>query len=203
MNLFDKIVKLSQHQDIAHFQNIGGAIAMGLSCLAFTGSVLFNDSIPSEQKKFLVPQELADGVINVSLFLFMTDSFKKGAEKAIENGEIFPKKFKEDIEKVKKQIGENANWEAIKKNLPTKMVDDIDHFHMGYKNTISLGGSLLAASIITPIVRNIVASKIQKKAISKTTIKTEEIILPPKTSQPYQKTFVQPQAFQGKIGMRI
>lgn len=163
--MFNKIVEFS-HKNMnnqAHLQNICGSIAMALSCAAFTGSVFFNKGIPSEQKSFLVSQELADGAINVALFLVMTDKFKKLAENKIKAGKIFPKEMKEQVKLIRAKIGENANFETMKKSFCEKDLTKIADFHTGFKNSVSLGGSLLAASIVTPIIRNIVASNFQKK----------------------------------------
>ena len=43
-----------------------------LSSAAQTCAVIFNNDIPQKEKKFLVPQEILDGIINCTLFWFIT-----------------------------------------------------------------------------------------------------------------------------------
>ena len=209
MTFFDKLAKISKNNisDQAHFQNWCGTIAMVLSCAAFTGSVALNKGIPSEQKEFLVSQELADGAINVALFWVMTDKFKKWADKKIVAGHIFPKEMKEKVEKVRALVGAKGSLKDMSAHFTADELTKIGKFHSGFKNGVSLVGSLFAASIITPIVRNIVASTFQKrvdfqkKPLDKTKPMTAQvaslspIVLSPK---PYAS---KPQGFQG--GMRI
>lgn len=163
MSIFDKIVKFSQGKDIGHIQNVCGSTAMALSCLAFTGSVLFNKGIPKEQKEFLVSQELADGVINVGLFWLLTSRFNKWAKDQVATCQRLPKDVKEDVLKAKKILGDDASLEKIKKEVSPKALEKIEHFEKSFPALISLSGSLLAASIVTPIVRNIIASKFQQR----------------------------------------
>lgn len=206
MNLFVKIkesiIKFSQKHEIADIQNWGGTLATGFSALAFTGSVLLNKGIPGEQKEFLASQELADGAISVTLFWFMTDRFKKGAEKLIKEGKIFPKSAKEEVEKVKKELSENASWNEIKSKLSKQKIEEIDKFHLGFKNTISLSGTLLATCIITPIVRNIIASKIQKSSKGNVFDKNTSLQSIPKTQEKPQNP-VKVQTFQSRSGLRV
>lgn len=169
MSFFEKLAKTSYDhiKDQAHFQNWCGTIAMVLSCLAFTGSIAFNKGVPSDQKKFLVSQELADGAVNVALFWIMTDKFKKWANKKIETGRVFPKEMKEKIEKVRVEVGEKATLKDMKPKFTAEELTKIDKFHSGFRNGVSLGGSLFAVSILTPIIRNVIASKFQEKAINR------------------------------------
>lgn len=213
MNLWDRIINYSQKHiaNQAHLQNICGTIATGLSCLCFTGSVLLNKGIPGEQKEFLVSQELADGAINVTLFFVLTDRFKKGAEKLIAAGKIFPETVKkeietakEELEKIKKGSGENALWNDIKPKLSKQKIEEIDKFHKGFRNTVSLAGSLLAMSIITPIVRNIIASKIQKKHEGSIFDKNTSLqSVKPVQNKPKVSNIDKPQTFQSRTGMKI
>ncbi len=200
MNLWDRIINYSQKHigNQANLQNICGTIATGLSCLCFTGSVLLNKRIPGEQKEFLVSQELADGAINVALFFVMTDRFKKGAEKLVKGGKIFPKTVKAEIEKIKKDLPENASWEDIKPKLSKEKVEEITKFHIGFKNTVSLAGSALAVSILTPIIRNIVASKFQKSNEGNI-FEKKAVTKIPQNSYNINK----PQTFQSRAGMKI
>lgn len=212
-SIFDSIVKFSQNKNIGHIQNVCGTTAMLLSCMAFTGSVLFNKGIPKEQKEFLVSQELADGAINVSLFWFMTSKFNKWAIKQVNDGKIFPKNVKEEVLKIKSKLGEKAKLEDIKEVLSKEGLENVEHFEKSFPALVSLSGSLLAASIVTPIVRNIIASKFQnrkqddvKPLQAKETTPQGNIYVSQKPSpQTVLKKPVSPayNAFQARSSMRV
>ena len=54
-----------------------GVAGWTLSSLAQIGAVLFNSKISNEQKSFLIPQELADAVVNIGSFFLITQVTKK------------------------------------------------------------------------------------------------------------------------------
>jgi hypothetical protein len=189
-NTFEKIVKWSvaSTEDKAKLQNITGAVAWGVSCLAYVGAIALNKNIPSDQKKFLIPQELTDGAINVGLFLAITSKAQKIATKQLEKGNIWPKDMKEEVSSIKKQIGENAKLGEVEKHLKPESVERLGKFKTTYPLLISIIGSAIASNIVTPIVRNIVASKIQDK----TTEDADEIARKFQTSPIYKKPVPQP-----------
>ena len=217
--VFEKVVEFSKNHihDQAKFQNWCGSIAMALSCAAFTGSVAINKGIPSEQKEFLVSQELADGVVNVALFWVMTDRFKKWADNKVLTGHVFPEEMKSKVEQIRKLVGEKAIFADMKKHFTPDEIKKISSLHSGFKNGISLLGSLAAASIITPLIRNVVASKFQnrhdddKKPAEKTVAPVLAAPVAPlaPVAAPVQRPFIpsklpqKPQGFLGRPGMRI
>ncbi|MDD3150022.1 MAG: hypothetical protein PHV68_04235 [Candidatus Gastranaerophilales bacterium] len=52
-------------------------ITWAVSSLAQVAAITTNKEIPTKDKKFLIPQEIADGVVNVSLFWTFTGGFQK------------------------------------------------------------------------------------------------------------------------------
>ncbi|MDD3420510.1 MAG: hypothetical protein PHE78_07945 [Candidatus Gastranaerophilales bacterium] len=170
---FEKIVKWSidATKDKAKLQNITGTIAWGVSCLAYVGAIAINQNVPSDQKKFLIPQELADGAINVGLFFSMTAYAKKLANKNLMAGKILPKDLKNEILAIKQKHGNKMNLQEIEKHLSPKSLERMGHFKVTYPLLVSLTGSAIASNIVTPVVRNIVASKIQDKAIERQNLK--------------------------------
>ena len=113
------------------------AIGWGLASAANTCGVIFNKKIDKKEKRYLIPQELADGVTNVGLFYLLTYSLIKGARKLVDTGFI-------------KFVDKLSNADKIKaKN--------------GVATVASLIGAVVSSNIITPIVRNNYASHMQKK----------------------------------------
>ena len=80
---------------------VTGTIGWGLSSLAQIGAVLFNPKISPEQKSFLVPQEFADAVVNISAFFLITQATKKVISKLASTGKIAPAKLEHFLIKIK------------------------------------------------------------------------------------------------------
>lgn len=65
-----------------------GAIGWVLSSAAQTFMIATNKDIDSHKKKFLIPQELTDGAVNLTLYYTITAGIKKFADSLVENGHI-------------------------------------------------------------------------------------------------------------------
>lgn len=63
-----------------------GAAGWVLSAAAQIGMLARNKDIDPKEKKFLIPQEIADGVINVGLYYTICQSIKGLGNKVVENG---------------------------------------------------------------------------------------------------------------------
>ncbi len=111
-----------------------GAAGWVLSSLAQIAAIVGNQKLSKKEKSFLIPQEAFDGAVNVGLFLTLTQAFKSGMTKLIENGHI---KF--------------AN---TAKDYKAPMV-----------TIASIVGSVVACNIITPLVRNYLGARVQKRII--------------------------------------
>ena len=70
----DTIRKLAECglADRANFLKNIAVIGWVLSSFAQTCAIVFNDKIPTKEKRFLVPQEIFDGITNATLFWFIT-----------------------------------------------------------------------------------------------------------------------------------
>ena len=71
-----------------------GVLGWILSALAQISAVVFNDKISPEQKMFLIPQEIADAVINIVSFYTITSTFKIVAFKLVSTGKLTTKPIK-------------------------------------------------------------------------------------------------------------
>lgn len=145
-----------------------GTLGWILSSLAQVTAVVFNDKIPKEQKTFLIPQEIADACVNIGSFYLITNSFTKFANKMVTTGKWRTPKIDMFLKKnnLKKHIGsfdfnikELANYEDIKK--------DFKPLASGVTIAASTLGSVISCNIVTPVLRNMYASKKQKDALAK------------------------------------
>lgn len=155
----------------AFIKNIS-VVGFVLSSLAQTAALIFNNQIPSKEKKFLIPQELLDGLINATLFWFITS-------KAVDFGKLLVLKKKILPQKIAKCMD---NYSPSGKNIFELKENFLKHLSInGTKGQIKLAddaiegmgvtsgivGAILANNIITPILRNNLAGKVQKKEIKK------------------------------------
>lgn len=174
-----------------------------LSCAAQVMAIITNDKIAPEQKTFLIPQELGDGLINILSFYILTSSVKNLASKAVLNGKIANKAIKGYLEKNKLtgnigkvdfNIKKTANFADVK--------EDFNAFKNGVDVLASTAGSILSCNIVTPILRNEYAAKKQVQANEYLAKRREE--KPAAQPQPYNRVTMQGyQAILKNPGMRI
>ena len=190
-----------------HYSKDNGALLVHLGALGWVlGSiaqivvVLGDKSIDKEQKRFLLPQEGADAVVNIGMYYSICELIKKSADKLVEKGMLLT----DDVAKAISSINpfnkpgvDYKDWknlftkDELKKNL-TKLLNDADSLDTfknlsfdekaqakelakaaleqleNHKDNVgviaAIAASILACNVMTPYVRNIVASKIQKHA---------------------------------------
>lgn len=145
-----------------------------LAAVSQVGAVVFNDKISKDQKKFLVPQEIADGVINIVTFYAITNSLKSLAGRLVSTG-------KWSNASIRNFIAKNPSKEIQMGELSTnlgKTYKDNEDFYKAYspfKNGVDMiattVGSVVASNIVTPYIRNYYGSKQQKRSIAQEKLK--------------------------------
>lgn len=78
-----------------------GALGWFLSSAAQLGMIISNKDIDKKEKQFLVPQEAADGCINVGLYYTICQAIKKGGDALLERGKIIAASTLETINSLK------------------------------------------------------------------------------------------------------
>ena len=150
---------------------VTGTIGWGLSSLAQIGAVLFNPKIPREQKSFLVPQEIADALVNISSFFLITQVTKKFISKLASTGKIAPSKVRAFLDKNKNLYGDKVgklslDLDEVLKHEP-KFPKESYYAYKNYATTVgTIGASILSSNIVTPIIRNSMASNMQQKYLN-------------------------------------
>lgn len=150
---------------------VTGTIGWGLSSLAQIGAVMFNPKIPKEQKSFLVPQEFLDAVVNIGSFFLVTQATKKIISKMASTGKIAPTKVREFLNKNKDLYGDKVgklslDLDEVLKN-EQKFPTESYYAYKNFATTVgTVGASILSSNIITPVIRNTMASDIQKKYLN-------------------------------------
>lgn len=200
-NMFQKLLtwvadKFSK--DASKMLIFTGVAGWTLSSLAQIGAILFNPNISKEQKSFLIPQELADAAVNIGSFFLITQVAKKTVSKLFSTGKFAPQKVRDFLNKNKELYGDKVGKvhfdldEVLKatKDFPKEEYWATKNF---YTTLATVGAGVVSSNIITPIVRNKMAAKMQKKYLQTNDKKELE-----KASQPTFKasTYI-------STGMRI
>ena len=153
--------------DISKMIIATGTLGWILSSVAQAVGILGNKEISTEKKSFLLPQELMDGAINALAFIVITVFAKKGIEKMASTGKVAPQSVRDFLNKsvYKDKVGK------IDFRLDDVLLKDSKEAksYNSYKNFITtmgtVGASILSCNIVTPLIRNATASKVQKSYI--------------------------------------
>lgn len=150
-----------------------GVAGWTLSSLAQIGAIWFNSKIPNEQKSFLVPQEMADAAVNIGSFFLITQASKKMVSKLFSTGKFAPKAVKEYLERNKdlyaKKIGKlDFDLDEVLKSDKINFPKDEYYACKNFGTTLAtVGAGVVSSNIVTPIIRNNMATKMQKNYITK------------------------------------
>lgn len=126
--------------DNAKFLFINAAIGWFLASAAQTFGIITNKKIDKEDKKFLVPQEIFDGLSNIGLYALITAPLMNMTEKAIDKGIVSFRNVDND----------SADFKSLKG---------------GAMVIASFVGGIVSTNILTPIIRNKLGTIAQRKAL--------------------------------------
>ena len=148
-----------------------GVAGWTLSSLAQITAVLLNPKLSNEQKSFLVPQELSDAVVNIGSFFLITQVAKKSMSKLFSTGKFAPKSVRKYLEKHKDLYGKKVGKldfdldEVLKQDK--KFPKDSYWTCKNFATTVAtVGAGIISSNIVTPIIRNEMASNMQKNYIN-------------------------------------
>lgn len=163
-----------------------GVLGWILSSAAQVTAIIFNDKISPEQKSFLIPQEIADGAVNIASFYVVTSSFKRLASKLVKTGKLTTNSIKKSL------LEQGIDKSKIGKlDFDIGKLENVPEGYKPFKNGVdviaSTIGSILSCNIITPLIRNQYASKRQKEIVAKMNNNKTEIKTPRLSIDAYQK----------------
>ena len=147
---------------------VTGSLGWILSSAAQICGILANPKISKEKKSFLLPQEFMDGVVNVAAFLGITMVTKQGISKMASTGKIATQSVRDFLNKnsiYKDKVGK------LDFNLDKVLTEnsELKKSYDSYKNFVTtmgtIGASVLSCNIVTPLIRNATASRVQKNYI--------------------------------------
>lgn len=156
-------------------------LSMATSCVAQVLSVVFNKKMDKKEKKFIIPQEIADGVINAFSSLLIIGTLGKAATKLVSTGKWSNAAIRNLVKAHAPEIKMGDISTNIEKKFKEKndepLLENFYHSYDSFKNGIAIIattiGSVISCNIVTPILRNAYASGRQKRALEKQQIKAD------------------------------
>lgn len=184
-----------------NFLRCANAFSFSLLCGLQAVAIKINNQVPDDSKKFMIPQELIEGAIKISVFLLMASGFGVIGKSLVKSGLILPKELikKYDLSSVKK-AGDFAK--TVLNEVPKKPEDartfakfcedtatQFNHpnaeslrketgellktFHSGMGTATNILGMIVGLSIVAPPIRNWVAKEFQHKMKENELLKKE------------------------------
>ena len=162
-------------KDTAKMLIYTSVLGWALSSLAQIAAVVVNPKISKEQKGYMLPQEIMDAVTNVISFLFITQTTKKFVAKLASTGKIAPQKVRNFLNKHKDLYGNKVgkldfDIDDVLKTSNDVCKEDVRKSYYAYKNfrttVATVAAGAIASNVVTPIVRNNYATKVQKQYLA-------------------------------------
>lgn len=174
-----------------NFLRCANAFSFSLLCGLQAVAIKVNKEIPEDSKKFMIPQELIEGAIKISVFLILASGFGAIGKKLVSSGILMPhellKKYKIETTKLAGDFAKTVLNEipkdsvkaetfakfcektASKFNKPNAEAlrketgDVLKTFHSGMGTATNILGMIVGLSIVAPPIRNLVAKAFQLK----------------------------------------
>ena len=146
-----------------------GLITWTTATLGQIAAVVFNKKIDSDQKKFLIPQEILDGAINILAFYTITASMKAVASRLVSTGKWSNQVIRDFVKKNPKgvKMGELSTNLAKTYKENDEFIKAYAPFKNGLEMIATTTGSVVSANVIAPYIRNPLSAKEQKRSIAR------------------------------------
>jgi len=141
-----------------------------LSSFAQILAIAVNPKIKEEQKLFLIPQEFNDALVNIGAFLLITQVTKTTVANLFKTGKFAPKCVRNFLNKSPElyanKVGKlDFNLEEALKSSDAATQRAFRTYSTFGTTVATVGAGIIATNIITPIIRNKMASRVQKSYI--------------------------------------
>lgn len=159
---------------------VTSAIGWLASSLAQIAGIAFNKTYSKEQKKYMITQELADALTNIGLYCSITKSCTWLSSKLVSSGKLTTKGISEFLDKHGKagRLGDfSFDVPSTIKEFDSdgKIKGKYDSLKNAADSVAALVGGVISSNIITPFVRNEIASYRQNNYKNKQLIKSKKL----------------------------
>lgn len=163
-----------------------GVIGWFLSSAAQIFAIAINDQLSPKEKMFLIPQEIADAVVNCVSFYTFTNGVKYIGKKLTNTGKLRNKAVSDILkdrglilEKGQQRVDGKVyagdwNFDITKLDGYKEHIEkDFKPFNNGVEVATGLVGSIISSNLITPIFRNYYAAHKQKSLVARSEAKQD------------------------------
>lgn len=245
LDAFKKYMYNNYCKDTAKMLLITGTLGWIFSAAGQIVGIASNKKVAKKEKKFLIPQEIADAVINIASFYIVTNKLQNFAKARVSTGKIITPAIRKICEKF--NINHTAKFGEIVPDIGKGILDKAKEyenalklysegkltltkaevesfttkkdqlnvfydkkyspFEGGVKVVGNIIGAVVSSNIITPLIRNPIASFKQKLDMSREENKdivkpSSRVVLGQNNLNGYNAQAVNPYRVSG-VGMRV
>ncbi|MCQ2788807.1 MAG: hypothetical protein MJ229_00365 [bacterium] len=142
-------------------------ISNATSCAAQCFGIKKNPQNDDKRKSFLTKQEIAECGLNIASYFIFSKGFEKGAKNLVSSGKVLSKKI---VNLAAKNNIDITDFKKVSQSLDGKVTDnlkvlknDYDCFKQGVGLVGTISGGLLSTTLVVPVLKNTIATQIQKK----------------------------------------
>ncbi|MFA5880508.1 MAG: hypothetical protein WC860_10150 [Candidatus Margulisiibacteriota bacterium] len=158
INLLTRLANYSIDKPSSFLKNTA-AFAFSFGSVGLIAGLLMNKEVPKKEKRYMICQEAVEGVLDLGVFLTVASKFEQWGETLVKNGLFLPSMDKLSEKQIKTHV---TNFFKNPESLPKNIESQIRTHLNCTKIAASFIGTLLAFNIVSPIIRNFAASKIDK-----------------------------------------
>lgn len=184
-------MSVSKMGNLLIFTSIGGWVS---SSAAQIFGIATNKKYSNSQKRYMISQEAADACVNIGSYLMFTQPLVLLSSKLLSTGKIAPKEIV-DLMKATKTLAKRGQWDFDVTKLAGfggKVKNTYDMFKGFTGSVAALAGGIISSNIITPILRNKIASRKQKKYLTQINNNTTTIQNPVTINPVTKPTYTRP-----------
>jgi len=154
----------------ASISNMGNLLVFTSVCawIASSAAQIFgiatNKNYSNAQKKFMISQEMADAGVNIGTYLLFTQPLVLLSSKLVSTGKLAPKEIVSFMRKTN-TISRRGDWTFdVTMNDNFSSVKNTYDMFKGFTGSVAaVAGGIISSNVITPILRNKIASRRQNK----------------------------------------
>lgn len=142
-------------------------ISNATSCAAQCFGIKKNPQNDDKRKSFLTKQEIAECCLNIASYFIFSKGFEKGAKNLVSSGKVLSKKI---VSLAAKNNIDITDFKKVSQSLDGNITDnlkvlknDYDCFKQGVGLIGTISGGLLSTTLVVPVLKNTIATQIQKK----------------------------------------
>lgn len=147
----------------ASFLKRTAAINFSVGSIGLIIGMMINDKIPAKEKRFMISQEAVEGCLDLGVFLIVASAFEKAGRWLVQTKRLIPHIDGLNKAQVKEAITKfflnPKNPQGLSMVAESRIRTIVKASEVG----AGLLGTILAFNLITPLIRNKLASKLEKK----------------------------------------